>query len=331
MSSSENSSKSDLITQLGELAFASRLRRLSENLMKDVNRVYARCETEFQARWFPVAYLLSRESPLPLTTIARRLHLSHPAVNQIAGDMSRKGLLKSSKDAGDGRRRLLALSEKGRATVDRLKPVWSDIDTETSRMLRSTGHDVLDLVSQIESTFDETDLFGRIMGRVKARQLDAVEIVDYRPHLKKHFRNLNLEWLREYFRVEAADERVLSNPNGRIIKDGGCILFARLEGEVVGTTALLKKETATFELSKMAVTGRFRGRQVGRKLAEAAIERARHLGAATLVLETSPRLKAAVNLYRKLGFRTLNGKGTATYTRESIVMQLEITDREKRG
>ena len=48
----------DLIRKLGPLAFASRLKRLSERLMKDVALVYKDLNVDFQPRWFPVLYLL---------------------------------------------------------------------------------------------------------------------------------------------------------------------------------------------------------------------------------------------------------------------------------
>jgi hypothetical protein len=42
----------DVIQQLGALAFASRLKRLSERLQRDVSRVYREQKLEFHARCF---------------------------------------------------------------------------------------------------------------------------------------------------------------------------------------------------------------------------------------------------------------------------------------
>ena len=57
----------DLIKQLGSLAFASRLKRISDRMMADGGRIYASQNISFEPRWFPIFYLLSEEPPMPLT------------------------------------------------------------------------------------------------------------------------------------------------------------------------------------------------------------------------------------------------------------------------
>jgi len=61
---------SDLIGQLGELALASRMRRLSERLLRDTSRVYDELDADFQARWFPLLQALLRRSPQGVTEMA---------------------------------------------------------------------------------------------------------------------------------------------------------------------------------------------------------------------------------------------------------------------
>ncbi len=82
--------------------------------------------------------------------------------------------------------------------------------------------------------------------------MEAVDIVDFKPEYRDHFRDLNVEWLEKYFVVEPIDREVLWNPE-RIIEDGGVILFAKINQTIVGTCALLKQDDG-WELSKMAVT-----------------------------------------------------------------------------
>ena len=102
----------DIIKQLGSLALASRLKRLSDALMQGVEQLYREQEVTFHPRWFPVAYLLKQKSPMAVTEIAEALGMTHPAVNQTAAQMTRHGLLLSRKDKKDERRRLLSLSKK---------------------------------------------------------------------------------------------------------------------------------------------------------------------------------------------------------------------------
>jgi DNA-binding MarR family transcriptional regulator len=154
----------DLIQHLGPLAFASRLKRLAEQLQRDVSRVYEQLDMDVEARWFPVLFLLSENKRLAVTEIADRLGMTHPSVNQIAGAMSRHGLLASSKDRNDERRRLLSLSAKGRRTVEKLQPVWKAVSDETGALLNESRCDILDEISRLESSLAAHSMFDRIAG-----------------------------------------------------------------------------------------------------------------------------------------------------------------------
>jgi len=154
----------------------------------------------------------------------------------------------------------------------------------------------------------------------------AVEIVEFHRRYARYFRDLNYEWLEKYFEVEPYDRIVLNDPRKQIIKLGGCVFFARVKAEVVGTCALLKHTERKYELAKMGVTERFRGRGVGHRLTQAAIDKARSLGADTLVLATSKLLPVANHLYESMGFQytDLSIIGPLPYKRETIVMAMEL-------
>lgn len=151
-----------------------------------------------------------------------------------------------------------------------------------------------------------------------------MEIADYRPAFKKHFRALNERWLTEHLEVEPEDAAVLADPNGRIVKRGGHILFALRRGEVIGTCALIRHASGELELAKMAVAPAHRNRGIGTSLAVAAIERALRSGARTLYLRTHPNLAAARHLYHRVGFRSI-GSGPlppAEVRRAAVTMRL---------
>jgi ribosomal protein S18 acetylase RimI-like enzyme len=320
----------DLIRQLGPLALASRFRRLAEWLYKDGPRVYRERSADFEPRWFPLFYLLKESGAVPVTAAASALGYTHPAINQIAGEMAVRGYLESIKDKKDERRRLLRLTRKGKAAVSRLEPVWADIGAAAAELVEEAGDDFLAALGRLEDALNETSVYERVMRRVKRRELETVEIIDYKPQLKRHFKSLNIEWLKEHFAVEDEDENLLSDPHGNIIKAGGFVLFARLDGKIVGTAALLRHDKHLYELTKMAVAREVRGQQAGRKLALAAIERAKKAGARRLVLMTSPQLAAACNLYRSLGFIEMPGAQpwAAAYKRESMAMSLDLKRRK---
>lgn len=318
----------DLISELGELAFASRLKRLSERLLKDVTRIYKELEVDFEARWFPILYSLNLKTKMSITELAGNLSLTHPAVNQLAAEMEKAGLISSAKDRRDERRRLLKLTAKGKRTAKVLKPVWDDIAKSTREVLQETGKDILKGVEAVERTLDKKEMYDRVRGKIIRREMANLTIEDYRPAYKKYFRQLNYRWLKEYFKVEPRDERLLSNPKGEIIDKGGEVFFAVLGKQVVGTAALVRHENGILELAKMAVEPEYRGFGIGKKMLEKVMAEAKRRKADRLWLATSPRLEAAVALYKKHGFKKasespLGGEG---YERCTIIMVHNLVD-----
>lgn len=329
----------DFLTQIGPLALASRFRRLADRFAQDVALLYKELNIDFEPRWFPVFYLLSKSrEPVGVVDIAKMLGISHPAVNQIAGEMIQEGLVEASKDASDKRRRLLALTDRARTMLPALQGTWDKIHQAVQGMLESTGVDVMSMLARLETLLEEEGVYGRFITEhgtempVTAGQ--PVQIVEYSPQYREAFKRLNLEWIEKYFQVESEDEKILNDPEGQILANGGAILFALVQDEpeqaepsVVGTCALIKQQDGTFELAKMAVTEKARGRQIGKRLLAASIEKARQLQAGQLVLETNSQLTAAVNLYRKLGFVLVHEETVehvSPYQRADTRMRLDL-------
>jgi ribosomal protein S18 acetylase RimI-like enzyme len=316
----------DTLAQLQELALATRLKRMSDRLLKDVSQIYLELGIDFKGRWFALLFALGQKSPQSVTELAQFLRLSHPAINQIAGQMIRRGLLRQVKDRQDDRKRLLRLSAKGRRLKKRLDPILKEIRIANRELLREAKVDLLSDLARVEAALDERSMAQRVRERLGLRSSPSLQMADYRPAYKKHFRALNEDWLREYFSIEDSDVRLLGDPNGKIIKKGGVILFALLDGEVVGTCALVKHPTGAYELTKMAVAESARRQGVGKALAHAVIMRANKLGVREIYLQTSEKLVAACKLYRKLGFRRIKrGPFPADrYCRCSITMRLDL-------
>lgn len=321
----------DQLKYLGELAFASRLKRLSEQLMKDVSRIYTELDYGFEARWFAALKTLDKTPGRSVTELAEDLGLTHAAINQIAKEMSDAGLLLSSKDKKDERRRRLKLSRKGKNLSKKLKPVWDEVAMATMELIKDTGGDWLDNLDKIEQALDKRGMYERLRARVLNDKPAIVTIEDYRPAYKKNFSALNYEWIDKYFKIEAQDKKTLSDPNRQVIRRGGAILFAKSEGRIVGTCALIKHGPQLYELAKMAVSPAVHGRGIGWILGNAIIEKAILLKARKLFLLTHEALKPAISLYHKLGFVFVEDKygGCGDYERCTITMELNLDQRYK--
>ncbi len=150
---------------------------------------------------------------------------------------------------------------------------------------------------------------------------NGVEIVDFEEKYCAAFKDLNVEWISHYFEMEASDFKALDHPQKYIIEPGGHIYIALLNGEPVGTCALLKLENRDYdyELVKMAVTPKAQGYGIGRLLGQAVIDKAKSLEVDELYLETNNQLTPAIRLYEKLGFEHISGCSTP-YARCNVQM-----------
>src|SRR3954465_4059183 len=78
---------------LGGAAIGALLRRISERIDRDANRVYARLGVNFEQRWMGVLDLLARQGPLSVKDLARDLRISHPSVSQTRSSLLKAGLV----------------------------------------------------------------------------------------------------------------------------------------------------------------------------------------------------------------------------------------------
>lgn len=150
--------------------------------------------------------------------------------------------------------------------------------------------------------------------------IGTVRLLDYHSELRSHFERLNREWIERFFAIEPHDLLYFADPEATIIRPGGDIVFAELDGEIVGTCSLVK-EGDSFELVKLAVTEHAKGLGLGEALTVEILRRAADKGARSVTLTTNSRLGAAVRLYEKLGFVIIARGQHPKYRRVDLVME----------
>ena len=152
-----------------------------------------------------------------------------------------------------------------------------------------------------------------------------MHILPFQPNYAKAFYDLNIEWLETYFYVEDYDREVLSKPKHYIIEPGGHIFFAVENDIVLGTVALLKRDEAAFELTKMAVLPESRGKRVGQKLLLHCINFAEEHSFQQLYLYSNTLLANAIHIYKKYGFMEVPLEQPNPYKRSNIKMDYTIS------
>jgi GNAT superfamily N-acetyltransferase len=155
------------------------------------------------------------------------------------------------------------------------------------------------------------------------KQDNSIEIIPFTKDLADHIKRLNYEWLEKCFKVEASDIVSLSDPQTYIVDKGGFIFYAKCNEEIVGTAALLRKETGVFELGKMSVTEVMQGKGIGILLLEHCLAFAKTMKAQKLILYSNTKLTAAIHIYKKYGFSEIPLE-TGLYDRANIKMEKRL-------
>jgi DNA-binding MarR family transcriptional regulator/GNAT superfamily N-acetyltransferase len=286
----------------GELALGSRFKAVSESLYAIANAAYRANGVDFDAHWFPVLRYLQVRGPASVTEIASAIGQSHPAVSQLAAKLRAAGWITRRTDRADARRGVLELSADAERKLDRLGPLWCAIRRGAGAAASRERGSLLDTLVAFENDIASDRIAGDIAAQHERLRNAPVEIRPYEPKWAAHFERINAEWLRRHFSIEAVDQAMFADPQTHVLDPGGAILFAFIDGEVIGTCALLKDAPGVYELSKMGVETGYRGSGVGRRLLDAAIAEFKRLRGKTLFLESNSKLKPALTMYESAGF-----------------------------
>lgn len=291
------------LPSLAQLALGSRLKSLSDHFYGAVDEVYRACGAGVESRWFPVLRFLWEHGETTVSDVATAIGQTHSAVSQLADKLVDAELVERRKDAQDGRRSLLVLTAKGRHALAALGPIWVAVRRGIMQSLGEEGlQTLLAALSATEQALQERPVVEAMLAEHAALVSATLEIVPYEPALKEHFYRLNAQWLERHFRIEDIDRELLGDPERYVLAPGGAIFFARLDGEVIGTCALLQESPGVYELSKMGVDETFRGMGAGRSLLAAAIAEFHRRDGRELFLESNSRLKTALRMYEQVGF-----------------------------
>jgi len=313
----------DFYNKVGKMAIGSRLRGLSDMITTDAAQLYHIYGVDIQPRWWPVFYSLTQTTENSITAIGNEIGQTHASVSQVVREMAKQGFVTERKNKHDKRKNFVSLTDKGKTAAMKLNDQHKDVSAAINKAFSESQYDLWKAIEEWEYLLEQKSLLRRVQEEKKKREGSMVQVIDYNPEHKCIFKQLNEEWIRQYFKMEESDYKALDHPDEYIIAQGGHIFMAVYEGEVVGTCAIIKMNGKKFELAKMAVSPRAQGKSIGFLLGQACINKAKELGAETVYLESNTLLKPAINLYLKLGFQKITGP-PSPYERSNIQMELAL-------
>lgn len=303
--------------ELGHVTLGTALRQLAELVSQDAENIYADFDFKIDPKWFPVFYVLASKESDSVVNIAKEIQQSHASVSKIVKEMKAEKLLDSHKSNKDSRITLIKLNAQAKIMIPAMLQQCEAVDKAMNLLTKEAGINLFQALQVTQHQLLESSLSNRI-----AKQ-EKINIVDYAPYHQEKFKALNVEWISQYWELEEPDYKALDDPQGYIINQGGIVLIASYNNQVVGCCALIKITEYTYELAKMAVSPSAQGKHIGSMLGKTIINRAKLMGAKRLYLESNSVLKPAVNLYLRLGFTHLK-ESNSPYERCNVQMELFI-------
>ena len=222
-----------------------------------------------------------------------RLDLDAGYCSRLLRSLERQGLITVARQAGDGRRRRISLTRKGRrefATYDRLSDELAAsllIPLDPARRDRLVA-----AMAEVERLLQPAGIDLRVEPPGSA---DAKHCLD------AYFRELA-----ERFETGFDPCNSLSASEAEMTPPAGYFLVARREGQPVGCGALKCTGNGIGEIKRMWTAASARGQGVAGRVLQALEALARDNNLTTLRLETNRALTEAQRLYRREGYREVD-------------------------
>ncbi|KXS44930.1 MULTISPECIES: GNAT family N-acetyltransferase [unclassified Candidatus Frackibacter] len=113
------------------------------------------------------------------------------------------------------------------------------------------------------------------------------------------------------------------------------ILIAYLNNKPVGSVRYHSSDGETFYLSRLGVLAKYQNRNVGQRLINEVEARVKAKGGKRVTLYSAYRLKGLLDFYKSLGYKVVDLKEDADYTRAVISKELNTEgsedDKEEEG
>ncbi len=242
-------------------------------------------------------------------SLRNRLGLDSGYMSRLLRSLEAQGLIVVRQQPGDGRRRHVSLTSKGRVELSKYDRLSDDLAKSILAPLDAKQRDrLVAAMTEIERLLRAATVQVRV---------EAPDSADARWCLNEYFRELAE-------RFDTGFDPSRSNParDDEMRPPNGCFVIARLDGSPVGCGALKRNAEATGEIKRMWTARSARGQGVARRVLQTLEAIARDVGLKTLRLETNRTLKEAQALYRQEGYQEVAAFNDEPYAHHWFEKQL---------
>ncbi len=114
----------DLIHEMGYIALATRLKRISDKMTYSTRLMYKKMDIDIEPNWYLVIILVKETPNISVMEIAKNLSFTHQSVITMTNKMMNKGYLQISKDIEDKRKTIFNITPKTVEILPQIVEVW---------------------------------------------------------------------------------------------------------------------------------------------------------------------------------------------------------------
>lgn len=242
-----------------------------------------------------VLFELAQQDGISQATLGRLLGLDKGYVSRIVRSFVRRGLIAGSLP-GQGRTRLLKLTETGRLLFDRINSRSArEVTALVSPLTEPQRRQLTDAMATIKRLLMPADGLPEIV--IRPHGIGDIGWIIHRHAILYAW---EYGWNIDF---EQAVARIGANFLKNFDPATDQCLVAERGGQIVGSATVVRLDAATAKLRIVYVEPEMRGSGLGRRLVEGCIAFAREAGYHRMVLWTNDVLTPARKLYERLGFR----------------------------
>ena len=159
----------DFVNELGYLALATRLKRVSEAMVHSGRQMYKSLGLDIEPNWYLIFKLLVKYEELSITEMATKLHFSHPSVITLVNKMEANKYVQSKVDPNDSRKRNYTLTQKAVDHLPQFEQIWVS-GTEGVRKLFPEGSTFMQDLETLEIKLSQLDFKQRTFNELHHEQ-----------------------------------------------------------------------------------------------------------------------------------------------------------------
>lgn len=154
--------RNDLIREMGYLALATRLKRISDKMTHSTRLMYRNLNIDIEPNWYLVLIIVKQNPNVSVMSIAKNLGFTHQSVITITNKMVKKDYLQVSKDVKDKRKTIFNLTQKANKILPKIEQIW-DCGKEVIYELLNENISIIEHLEVLESNLEKASFGERIL------------------------------------------------------------------------------------------------------------------------------------------------------------------------